>query len=278
MKKIGLALGGGGAKGLAHIVMLEVFDELGIRPHCIAGTSMGAIIGALYASGISAKEIRRSVEAMVTPRGAPFHQALSTFVKSEWIKLVDIEFGKNGVLRGNKFVDFLCETMHAKTFDELEIPLSVVASDFWTSEQVILNSGDLLPAINASMALPGVFASVEHDNRVLIDGGGVNPVPFDIINDCDCIVAIDVLGEMIEKDHANPNVFRTILGMFDIMQKSIVTEKLKKTPPEIYISPDILGIDLLEFDRYEEIYRQSERARADLKEKLEKLNKRFKFF
>lgn len=270
-KKVGLALGGGGAKGLAHIPMLEVFDELDIKPHAIAGTSMGAIIGALYASGLSAAEIRNRVSQMVTPRGAPFHEAISKFLKTDWMKLVDIEFGKNGILKGSKFVDFLCEIMQAKDFADLEIPLNVVAADFWTSEQLVLNKGALLPAINASMALPGVFATVEHQSRTLIDGGGVNPVPFDVLSECDYVIAIDVLGSMDKYSDNASNVFRTILGMFDIMQKSIVSSKLKSCPPDLYIAPEIVGIDLLEFDRYEEIYIQAESAKKNLYEKLKKI-------
>lgn len=270
-KTIGLALGGGGAKGLAHIPMLEVLDELGVRPHCIAGTSIGSIMGALYASGMTGKEIRGVVERMVISSGDSFREALTKTDALKWIKMLDFQFGTSGILRGDKFVEFLCETMGVSAFEELEIPLRVVASDFWTSEQVVIDSGELLPAVKASMGLPGVFTPVQRKGRILIDGGGVNPVPHDLLSDCDIVVAVDVMGTMGGQGGKMPHLFRAVLGTFDIMQNSIIAEKLKRTPPDIYVKPDIVGVDILDFYKMDEVYTQAEAERSRLKKFLERL-------
>jgi NTE family protein len=271
MKKIGLALGGGGAKGLAHIPLLDVFDELNIRPHCITGTSIGAIMGALYASGIKAQQIRDRVQSMVISKGDSFKAILKKKDALKWIQFLDVDFRGIGLFRGDKFIDFLYKSMGVKYFEDLKIPLRVVASDFWTSEQVVLDQGELLPAVKASMGLPGVFTPVTLNDRILIDGGGVNPVPHDLLTDCDVVIAINVMGRMSHDPHRPPNLFRAVLGTFDIMQNSIVKEKHKHNPPDILIRPDIHDIDILEFYKADEVYEQAAPAREKLKRQLERL-------
>lgn len=269
MRKIGLALGGGGARGLAHIPMLEVFDELGIRPHRISGTSIGAVMGALYASGHSGSQIREIVRKVVITKGDSFREALHKREALKSLGFFDLQFRRTGLFKGDKFMAFLYEAMKVRTFGELQIPLTVVATDFYTSGQVILKTGDLLDAVKASMGLPGVFAPVVRDGRVLIDGGGVNPVPFDVLDDCDLVVAVDVMGEMAGDGDEIPNMVRAVLGTFDIMQKSIIAEKLKRALPAVYIKPKVVGVDLLEFYKANEIYQHSGPARAELKKALE---------
>ena len=271
MKKIGLALGGGGAKGLAHISMLEVFDELGIKPCRIAGTSIGAVIGALYASGLSGRYLREHVQQMIISKGETFREALKKKEALKLIKLVDPEFGGHGLFKGEKFMEFLYEAMGVSTFEKLKIPLSVVATDFWKSEQVVFESGKLLPALKASMGLPGVFTPVTMDDRVLIDGGGVNPVPHDLLDDCDIVVAVDVLGPPCKKKQEVPNLFLAMNGMFEIMQNSIVEARLKNDPPDIYIKPNITCVELLEFYKAEKVFLQAEPAQKELRKKLEHL-------
>jgi NTE family protein len=266
--RVGLALGGGGAKGLAHIPMLEVFDELGVRPDRMAGTSIGAVIGALYASGIPGARIREGVRRMVISRGDSFRVALQKRDALNWVRFLDPGFGQRGLFKGDRFISFLYEAMGVSTFEELEIPLRVVATDFWKSEQVVFESGALLPAVKASMGLPGVFAPVRLDGRVLIDGGAVNPVPHDLLGDCDVVVAVDVMGSMAAGADAAPGFLRAVLGTFDIMQNSIIRQRLKLSPPAIYVKPDIQGVDVLDFYRADDVYRQAEPARRALREEL----------
>ena len=273
-RKVGLALGGGGAKGLAHILALQVFDELGIVPHRIAGTSIGSIIGALYASGLNAKQIEERIRAMIVSKGEPLRVALRKHSVLKTFKLFDFNFGSKAILKGDNFMDFLYETIRVKSFEDLNIPLRVAATDFWTAEGVVIESGDLLPAVKASMALPGIFLPVERDGRVLIDGGGTNPLPYDVVEDCDITVAIDVMGYRNSLDNDAPNLFRAISGTFDIMQKSIIAEKIARRPPDIYIKPKIINISLLDFHEIDDILEQAFPAREKLRNELIKLLER----
>lgn len=266
--RIGLALGGGGAKGLAHIAMLEVFDDLNIRPHRMAGTSMGAVLGALYASGLKARQIREGVQRMVISKGDSFKSALRKKDALKWLQFMDLEFKGHAIFKGDRFIEFLFSAMDVAAFESLEIPLRIVATDFWASRQVVLESGELLPAVKASMGLPGVFTPVTMDDRVLIDGGGVNPVPHDLLLDCDVVVAIDVMGTPQDEGTKMPSLFRAVLMTFDIMQNSIITEKLQQHPPDIYIKPEIQGVDILDFYKANEVFAQAAPAQALLREQL----------
>ena len=269
--KLGLALGGGGARGLAHIPMLEVFDELGIRPHRIAGTSIGAVIGAMYASGMSGRRIREIVWQMtaVSPRG----QFLAAWKEKKkaprWVEFFDVDFSRKGLFRGDRFIAFLYETMGTPTFETLVIPLTVVTTDFWTGKPVVLSTGPLMAAVKASMGLPGFFTPVTLDGRVLIDGGGVNPVPYDLLFDeCDIVVAIDVTGRPKAMTPGVPGPLRSVMHMFDILQSSIMQAKLDRHRPDLYLRPDITDIQVLDFFKVDEIFRQAEPARLALREAL----------
>ncbi len=203
--RIGLALGGGGAKGLAHIPILEVLDELGVRPSAIAGTSIGAVIGALYASGVKGREIREGIHEMVFSEGKGEHRALDLpRGLRQILDLIDLDLGSGGLLRGEKFLERIYEDVRARSFEELQTPLKVVATEFWTREEVVFESGELLPAVRASMSLPVLFSPVVRGHRVLMDGGAVNPVPYDLLLDeCDFTIAVDVAGSrtMDPDDH-----------------------------------------------------------------------------
>ena len=270
MKTIGLALGGGGARGLAHIPMLEVFDELGLRPHRMAGTSIGAVMGALYAAGMTGAQIRERVRGMVITRGDSFREALRKKEALKSIRFFDVDLRHGGLFKGDRFIAFLYDAMRAATFEELAVPLRVVATDFYAAEQVVLDSGALLEAVKASMGLPGVFTPVTRDGRVLIDGGCVNPLPYDLLDDCELVVAVDVMGELRQTGCRRPHPVRAVLSTFDIMQKSLIAEKRKRAPPDIYIRPALVDVDILEFYRADEIYAQAEPARRELREALER--------
>lgn len=270
--RIGLALGGGGARGLAHIPMLEVLDELGIRPCCIAGTSIGAVVGAIYASGVHASSIREHTSRMLISEGDSLRDILSKRDALAWIRLLDIDFLGNALFKGDAFVQFLYDRIEKATFEELAIPLKVVATDFWNSAQVVFEKGDLLQAIKASMGLPGVFSPVHIDGRTLIDGGCVNPLPHDILGDCDVVIAVNVMGRLERQDgRKSPTALRAVLETFDIMQRTIVSGKLEASPPTIYVAPDITNVDLLEFHRYREVLELAEPAKTKLRRDLLKL-------
>ncbi len=271
--RIGLALGAGGAKGLAHILMLEVLDELGVRPCAISGSSMGAVIGALYANGLSGRQIRRFIAGPVSGGSRSWPNSLFRKDIFKWIDFIDPELGSGGLIDGENFIRYLRQEVHASTFDRLAIPMSIVAADFWKREQVVLDSGPLLPAIQASMALPGLFSPVRLGDRVLVDGGTVNPVPYDLLPaDCDITIAIDVMGTISpENGTSRPSFFDAIFNSVHIMQQAIVDEKLKQRRPDIYIRPVLNNIRMLEFYRAGEIYRQALPAKRELKNRLETL-------
>jgi NTE family protein len=170
MKTFALALGGGGARGFAHIVVLEALDEIGVRPVAISGTSIGALIGAAYASGLSGREIRRHVIALAHNRAEVFRRLVQARAGS-FANLLSIGFGSATMVDAEKFCrQFLPEKV-PDVFEQLGIPLAVIASDLYARRQRVFSSGTLKPALAASIALPTVMRPVVVDDRVLIDGG-----------------------------------------------------------------------------------------------------------
>lgn len=269
---IGLALGAGGANGLAHILMLEALDEMGIKPQRISGSSIGAIIGALYAAGMSGKQIRELVEQFIISPGEPLLEKLVSKDTLRWVEFIEVELGNGGILSSEGFIAFLYDTLKPRTFEQLQIPLKVVAADLWSREQVVLQTGELLPAIRASMALPGVFQSVVRNERVLVDGGTVNPVPYDLLMDeCDLVIAIDVSGERTPPEEPAADYFSTVFNSAKVMQQAIMSEKLRHQAPAIYIKPRIIDIRALEFYRAEDVFTQAAPAKQALKQQLSKL-------
>ena len=274
MKKIGIALGGGGAKGLCHVLMLEALDELGVKPHAIAGTSIGAIAGVLYASGLDGRTIREHIEQMSLMEKDSLTDAFRKKDVLKWLQFIDIGWNEGGLLSADAFLDHLMGQVKATGFDELAIPLNIVAADFWNRNQVVFESGDLRTAVHASMALPGIFNPVVIDKQVLVDGGVVNPVPYDLLLDeCDITIAIDVMGTRTESKDLIPSFSESIFNSFQIMQKSILKQKIAARPPDIYIAPEIIDIQMLEFYKAEEIFKQAQSARDQLQGELENLLK-----
>jgi NTE family protein len=242
MKRVGVALGGGGAKGLSQIAFLKALDELGVRPTVIAGSSIGAVIGGLYAAGVS---------------GAGLEQLLKTIGFKELYKIF-LDFSilsDSAIFTGKRVEEFLARRIPCQTFEEIEIPLKIVATDFWNRREVIFENGSLITAIRASIAMPAVFEPELLNDKVLIDGGAVNPLPYDLIRpECDLTIAIDVSGEKTyTPGDPVPNMLESLLSTFQIMQASIVEAKKKLSPPDIYIKPALTNIRVLDFYRYKEI-------------------------
>lgn len=267
---IGLALGSGGASGLAHIAMLQVFDDLGIRPRMIAGTSIGAIIGALYAAGLSAQEIR----AIFDEFGGSSLDAMSALMDDDvgvdFGELLTLDMSNGGLIDQSAFLRFLASKTTARTFADLQIPLKVVATDYWSGETIVLDSGDLFEAVEASMAVPGLFAPVKRDERLLVDGGTSDPLPWNQLTGCcDFIVAVDVSGSRRRSADGLAPLLDVLFNTFEIMQQSLVAEKMRHGAPEIYIKPDISGVRLLHFNRIATILEQAEPAARQLRDRVE---------
>lgn len=270
--RIGLALGGGGAKGIAHIPILETFDEVGLRPAAISGASIGAVVGAAYASGMSGAELREQIEDQLFSAAEPRWERRFDLARNfrRILDLIDLDFGSGGFVHGEKVIELLYEGLRVRRFEDLDIPLKVVATEFWKREQVVFERGDLLPAVRASMSLPVLFNPVVIDDRVLMDGGAVNPVPYDLLlDDCDAVVAVDVSGQRSRGSGAQrPSLPQAIFNTFQIMSKAILDAKVARRPPDLLLRPDLVDVQLLEFDRAQEIYAQAVPAARELRDWL----------
>jgi NTE family protein len=234
---------------------------------------MGAAIGALYASGLSGKQIREHVGHAIIPKAKLGHPAAKKLILPlKWLSFFDPSFGHPGLLKGDKFMAFLFKAMGVSTFGKLKIPLRVVATDFWDSKEVVLERGDLLQALKASMGVPGIFSPVLVGGRILVDGGAVNPLPYDHLADCDVVVAIDVTGRLGDNPKKLPGSLQSVLGTFDTMQNTIITQRIRMKPPDLYIKPDIVGVDILGFDKSDEIFAAAAHARGKLARFLRRLS------
>ncbi len=266
---IGLALGGGGARGFAHVLILEVFDELGIRPSFITGTSIGALYGAAYAAGLSAALIRAHTEEVL---GQRLDLARNLFAaRSDPVqKLFRLFSLRSSLLKPEALLEHILPSLVPRRFADLSIPLAVVATDFYAQDTIVLSEGDLRQAIAASIALPVIFQPVIINNRALMDGGLVDPLPFDLATArADVTVAIDVSGApRSDPREMGPGAVEAIVACAQILQRSLVREKLKRTQPDIYIDVDVDAFHVLEFHRFREILAAARPAKDLLKRRL----------
>lgn len=277
MPSFAMVLGGGGARGLAHIPMLEALDELGIRPRIIAGTSIGALMGAVYASGMSGADMRAYYAELFSKRTAVIKRLFSR-LNSEGNTISGLLSNTiNAAMPffpGERVLEALLPPELPATFEGLKIPFLAVTTDFYMQTQYVISEGPLIPAIAASAALPGVLRPVEHEGRVLVDGGFVNPLPFDVFKgDADITAAIDVSpGTSRGKDEKKqfPSLMETIIGSPQIALNTIIREKLKANAPDILIRPHIGQYNVLDFFKFDEIFTASEAAKAEFKRACEK--------
>lgn len=265
---VSLALGGGGARGLAHIHVIEVLDEFGIRPQLIAGSSIGAIMGAAMASGLSGLEIRDHTLAAV---GRPA-EALSRIwglrpatLADAWSRGLRIgQFNLERLLRA-----FLHPRMPER-FEDLAIPLKVITSDFYEQRERVQETGPLFPALAASAALPALFLPVRIGGRVLIDGGLSNPVPFDhLAGTADITIGIDVIGKPTGDEGAIPSPIDSLYGASQLTMRSMIALKLKQGRPDIYLQPEVGRFRVLDFLKAKEILDRSTPLRDELRRALE---------
>ena len=269
---IGIAFGAGGARGIAHLLMIEALDELGVKPSIISGSSIGAVVGAFYAAGFSGKEMREILDQLINPKS---DSVFDFILKSDIVKMFtmfDPQFIKSGFIKGEKFQKYMKSHLQVSRFEELKIPLKIVATDYWKKEAVIFEKGDLIQPIKASYSLPGLFTPVKIKNRILIDGGAVNPLPFDLIMDkCDITIAIDVTAFKAQNESEIPPTFDSVFTTYQTMQNSIIKERLKFLKPDIYIRPEIYDVRVFDFVKADLIFKQAESAKDDLKRKLDKM-------
>lgn len=266
---IALALGGGGARGIAHILMLEAFDELGVKPTLITGTSIGAIYGAAYAAGLSGRLLRAHTEETLSQRFDFVRQLISARADPVQ-RLFNLLPLRSALLNPVSLLEFVLPSAVPAEFEQLSIPFSAVATDFYAQEASVITTGALRPAIAASMALPAIFQPVAINGRAMVDGGLVNPLPFDIVmGQADITVAIDVSGAAHPVGTAaSPRAFEAIFASTQILQRSIVREKLKAMQPDIYVDVDVDRFRVLDFHLFREVMAASAPAKDRLKREL----------
>jgi NTE family protein len=279
-RKIGLALGSGSARGLAHIGVVRAIQEAGLEISAVAGTSMGAVVGASFAAG-GINELR------------------DKFLEFDWkrvVSLLDPVFPRSGLIDGQKIADFVRTQVPASRIEDLAIPFAAVAVDLTSGKEVVARTGDLVEAVRASIAVPGILTPVRADGGILVDGGLINPVPVSVARamGADLVIGVDLnhdiaasrLGRPAQRFAASarrqpferflatlrafdnpafaqldkwlqreplPGILDVLLGSIYIMQAQITEARLARDPPEILVQPPLGGVRFLEFDRAAEI-------------------------
>jgi NTE family protein len=267
-KSFALALGGGGARGLAHIAVLEALDEMGRRPAAIAGTSIGALIGAAFAAGMSGKEIRRFVIRLAHNRAEVFRRLIATRAGT-FANLFSLGFSSATLVDAEKFCEQFLPDEVPDDFGDLELPLIIVATDLYRRQQAAFSSGALRPALAASIALPTVMRPVVIAKRILVDGGATNPLPFEELRGrADVVVAVDISGAPTDERRDIPNPWECLFATLLVMANAITAEKVKRGAPDLIVRPNVGAFRALDFLQASAILRASEPVKAEFKEKL----------
>jgi NTE family protein len=238
---IGVALGGGFARGMAHIGVLKVLEQEGIPIRCVAGTSVGALIGAAYCSGLSIEELEKVAHSV----------RFTTFAR--WT------VSRYGFASNDRMVSFLTRTLKVKTFEELRIPLGITATDFNSGEGVVFHSGSIIDPVRASCAYPGMFLPVEIRGRWLIDGMLSYPVPTSPLHEmgADRVIAVHLKGQW-SKNGAPRHLFDVIGQSFAIAQDQM--SHLWRGAADVIVEPDVAGFAYDDFKRADELVSAGEAA------------------
>jgi NTE family protein len=238
--KFGLALSGGGARGIAHIGVLKALEKANIRIDYLSGTSMGGLIAAAYASGLSPQNIEDIA-----------HEYSS--LHSMW-RLADPTLPRLSIFQGKRLLEFFEDKLNNSTFDDLRIPLTLVAVDINSGEEVHINTGSVAHAVRATVAVPGLLAPVEEDGMCLVDGGLLNNLPSDVVREmgADIVLAIDVFSGsdddpsfwqmLAEKSLISNTVGGLVRILGDSLNLVIYHQNLRKledSPPDFLIRPHI---------------------------------------
>lgn len=254
--KIGLALGAGGARGLAHIGVLHVLEEHHIPVHCIAGSSIGALVGSLYAAGHSPQQMRKF---------------LSFFPQRYWL---DYTVPKMGFVAGDKVKEIVRMLTKNKRIEELNMPLAIVATHLQSGERRVFRQGPVAEAVRASVSIPGIFEPAVIDGEMYIDGGVVDRVPVSVLKtmDVDLIIAVDVSYDGETTNEQISNIFDVIAQTIDIMEREILKQRMLDV--DLLIRPQVSQYSTTMFHKAEEIVEKgiaaAQEAWPELKEAISK--------
>jgi NTE family protein len=268
--RIGLALGGGGARGLAHIPMIEALDDLGVKPAVISGCSMGALVGAMYAGGMSGRELRDHSLKLLSNR-IDFAKFVFGSRKTRFLDLINLGGLQALHLSGLKLADLAMPDDLPKNIEDFPIPLKVISTNFDQMAETVHTSGPVVTAVAASIAIPGVIIGPKINGEQHVDGGVVNPVPFDHIRDGNhIVVAIDVTGRPQPLNNGKASNIELAFGSLLIMFNKLAESRRALAPPDIYISPAVDKFRPGDFFRAKEIFEAAEPAKEQLKRLLDK--------
>jgi NTE family protein len=282
--KIGLVLSGGGAKGFAHIGVLKVLEEAGVKIDYIGGTSMGAVIGGLYATGYNASQIdsifkKTNFDELINdfiPRGSKnFYEKRNNELYALVLPFNKFKIGipealSKGMYNYNLMSQITRNVRHVRDFSQLPTPFLCIGTNIETGEQVLLNKGNLAQAMIASSAFPTLFSPIEIDGKLLVDGGVSNNYPIEevIKMGADIIIGVDVQDGLMDrtglKDATKILVQITNLHSIEKMKKNIIGT-------DVYIKPDIKNYGVISFDKGEEIIQKGEEAAFSVYEKIESI-------
>ena len=243
--KIGLALSGGAARGIAHISVLETLELEGIPIHAIAGTSAGSVVGALYAAGMPVSEIRRIL------------------VHAEWKDIFRPTIPKQGLISSEGIFRFMEEILPVKKFASLTLPFAAVATDLKTAEKVVITSGSLARAVQASCSLPVIFTPTEINKKLLVDGGVSSQVPVTAVREelgADIVLAVNVNYKALElEEYDNLIKIATHLSVLWASRNAREEEKLA----DVVIQVNAKGIGLFDLSKSRELLRRGKKATED---------------
>ena len=282
--KIGLVLSGGGAKGFAHIGVLKVLEEAGVKIDFIGGTSMGAVVGGLYASGYNAAQIDSIFQA------TDFNELLNDFIprtsknfyekRNDELYALVLPFNKfkigipealsSGIYNYNLLSRLTRNVRHIKDFNELPIPFLCIGTNIETGKEVLLNEGNLAQAIIASSAFPSLFAPVEIDGKLLVDGGVVNNYPIGEVRKlgADIIIGVDVQNDLLDRTKLK-DATRILVQIANLKSRELMKQNIEDT--DVYIKPDVRNYGVISFDKGNEIIRKGEEATFAVYEKVKAL-------
>lgn len=289
--KIGLVLSGGGAKGFAHIGVLKVLEEAGIKIDYIGGTSMGSIIGGLYASGYNASQIdsifkKTNFDELINdyiPRSSKnFYGKKNDELYAIVLPFSNFRVGipealSKGMYNYNLLSSLTRNVRHVRDFNKLPTPFLCIGTNIETGEEVLLNKGNLVQAMMASAAFPSLFTPVEIDGKLLVDGGVVNNYPIKEVRNlgADIIIGVDVQDDLLNRKSLK-NATRILVQITNLQSIDKMKNKIKDT--DVYIKPDIRDYGVISFDKGEEIIRKGEEAAFAVYEKIKALTNETTFY
>jgi NTE family protein len=246
--KIGLALGSGGARGFAHLGVIKVLNEANIPIHLIAGSSMGALVGTLYAAGLDIDRLYK----------------LALAFKRKFY--LDFTVPKMGFIAGKRVKELIRIFTHGKRLEELDIPVAVIATDLIRGEKIVFKNGPIADAVRASISIPGIFVPEKIDGRILVDGGVVDRVPVSVAREmgADIVIAVDV--SHVKKNEEITSIFDVILQSIDIMQDELVRHR--EIESDIMIRPHVEQYSSRAFTNTKEIIQIGE---EEAKKQLHKI-------